>query len=160
MEIPEGRVEFVESNPWMPILDVRGHAEVLEYEIDLHASGPLSEGRLRLRSDPPLSQESIILLLTTGLVPGFHAGSGFGEAAVGQGGMLLLRTLLRQFDMRGVDTESLLNRLQVSAVPPPLPGGSAGLRARLRVTGGLSLMAEQDDLGFYNTGVTYRFRFR
>lgn len=160
MEIREGRIDFMESNPWMPILDVRGFAQALDYDIRLHAIGPLSEGNLTLRSDPPLSQEAIILLLTTGIAPGFHAGAGFGEAAVGQGGMLLLRTLLRQFDIQGVDTESLLNRLQVSAVPPQLPGDAAGLRARLQIWRGLSVMTEQDDLGFYNIGATYRFRFR
>lgn len=160
MDIREGRIDFVESNPWMPILDVRGFAEALDFDIRLHATGPLSEGQLTLRSDPPLSQEAIILLLTTGIAPGFHAGAGFGEAAVGQGSMLLLRTLLRQFDIRGVDTESLLNRLQVSAVPPKLPGDSSGLRARLQLWRGLSVMTEQDDLGFYNIGATYRFRFR
>ncbi|MEX1118336.1 MAG: translocation/assembly module TamB domain-containing protein, partial [Terrimicrobiaceae bacterium] len=160
MDIREGRIDFVESDPWMPILDVRGFAEALDYDIRLHAFGPLSQGNLTLRSDPPLSQEAIILLLTTGIAPGFHAGAGFGEAAVGQGGMLLLRTLLRQFDIQGLDTESLLNRLQVSAVPPKLPGDSAGLRARLQIWRGLSVMTEQDDLGFYNIGATYRFRFR
>jgi hypothetical protein len=160
MDIPDGLIRFDASNPWMPILDIRGFAEVLDYDIRLHATGPLSEGRLGLRSDPPLPQESIILLLTTGLAPGFHAGAGFGQAAAGQGGMLLLRTLLRQFDLRGIDTESLLNRLQVSAVPPALPGRSSGLRARLKLTESVSLMSEQDDLGFYNVGATYRFRFR
>jgi hypothetical protein len=144
----------------MPILDIRGFAEALDFDIRLHATGPLSEGQLTLRSDPPLSQEAIILLLTTGIAPGIHAGAGFGEAAVGQGGMLLLRTLLRQFDIRGLDTESLLNRLQVSAVPPKLPGESSRLRARLQIWRGLSVMTEQDELGFYNIGATYRFRFR
>ncbi len=158
MDIREGRIDFVETNPWMPILDVRGFAEALDYDIRLHATGPLSEGHITLRSDPPLSQEAIILLLTTGITPGFHAGAGFGEAAVGQGGMLSLRSLLRQFDVQGVD--SMLNRLQVSAEPPQLPGDSAGLRARLQIWRGLSVMTEQDDLGFYNIGATYRFRFR
>ena len=160
MEIRESRIDFAEANPWMPILDVRGFAEALDYDIRLHATGPLSEGNLTLRSDPPLSQEAIILLLTTGIAPRFHAGAGFGEAAVGQSGILLLRTLLRQFDIQGVDTESLLNRLQVSAVPPQLPTNAAGLRARLKIWRGPSVMTEQDDPGFENIGATYRFRFR
>ncbi|GAB4172044.1 MAG: hypothetical protein Fur0032_11460 [Terrimicrobiaceae bacterium] len=160
LDIASGTIRFEASDPWMPLLDIRGQADAMDYEVFLHATGPLSEKQLQLRSDPPLSQEEIILLLGTGLVPGARSGAGFGQAAAGQGGMLLLRTLLRQVDVRGVDTESLINRLQISNTPPQLPGERAGMVGRLRLWQGLSLMAEQDQEGFYRAGATYRFRFR
>lgn len=158
--IKEGRIDFVESDPWIPHLDVRGSSEILDYDIQAFAFGPLNEGRLILRSDPPLPQEAIILLLTTGFAPGFYSGAGFGEAAAGQGGMLLLRAFARQFEWRGVDVDSFLNRLQVTSVPPQTSGGRPTLRARFRVYDQFSLMSEQDELGFYNVGATYRFQFR
>lgn len=158
--IKEGHINFVESDPWIPLLDVRGSSEILDYDVQAYAFGPLNEGRLILRSDPPLPQEAIILLLTTGFAPGYYSGSGFGEAAAGQGGMLLLRAFARQFEWRGVDVDSFLNRLQVTSVPPQTSGGRPTLRARFRVYDQFSLMSEQDELGFYNVGATYRFQFR
>lgn len=160
LDIREGRLDFIADSPWMPQIDVRGEAQALDYEVQAYAFGPLNERRLILRSDPPLPQESIILLLTTGFAPGVYAGAGFGEAAAGQGGLLLLRAFARQLQPHGVDVDSLLNRLQVSSVPPQYQGGRATLRGRFDLWRGLALMSERDSFGFYNAGATYSFRFR
>lgn len=160
MDIANGRIDFIESDPWMPQLDVRATTETLDYDIQAFAFGPINERRLILRSDPPLPQEALILLLTAGLPPGAYAGAGFGEAAVGQGGLLLLRAFTRQFEHRGVDVDSLINRLQISSVPPEYQGGRATLRGRFRLWQGLSLMTERDSFGFYNAGATYTLRFK
>lgn len=160
LEIDEGEIHFFSSDPWMPHLNVRGHANSMDYEIQLFAFGPLSERNLVMRSEPPLSQESILLLLGAGLTPGEQSGAGFGEAAVGQGGLLLLRTFARQFEWKGVDTESLLNRIQITATPPFLPGGQSSLRGSFRLWDGFSFVTEHDDLGFYNVGASYQYRFQ
>jgi len=160
MDIPEGEIRFFANDPWMPYLEVRGTAEAQEYDIFLHAYGALRDRNLMLRSDPPLSQEALIVLLGTGFAPGYFSGAGFGEAAAGQGGLLLLRSLLRQFNIKGVDTEGVINRLQISSAPPRLPGDRSTLRGRLRVWRGLSVTTAQDEMGYWNMGVSYRFRFR
>lgn len=160
MNVDNGFIDFIESDPWMPQLDIRASAQALDYDVQALAFGPLNERHLILRSDPPLSQESLILLLTAGLPPGVFAGAGFGEAAVGQGGLLLLRAFVRQFDTQKVDLDSLVNRLQISSVPPELQGRRATLRGRFRLWQGLSLMSERDSFGFYNAGATYSLRFR
>ena len=87
-------------------------------------------------------------------------GAGFGEAAVGQGGLLMLRAFVRQFDSQKVDLDSLINRLEISSVPPEYQGGQATVRGRFRLWQGLSLMSERDSFGFDNAGATYRLRFR
>jgi len=160
MDVPEGHIYLRADNPRIPILDVRGHSQVLEYNIQAYAFGPLDEGNLVLRSDPPLQQESIILMLTTGLAPGALSGAGFGEAAVGQGGLLLLRAFVRQFESENVDLESLVNRLQVRAIPPIQQGDPATLRGEFRLFDQLSLISERDTYGFFNAGVTYTLRLR
>jgi len=160
MNIENGFIDFIESNPWMPQLDVRATAQALDYDVQVFAFGPLNERHLILRSDPPLPQEAIILLLTAGLPPGVYSGAGFGEAAVGQGGLLMLRAFVRQFDSQKVDLDSLINRLEISSVPPEYQGGQATVRGRFRLWQGLSLMSERDSLGFDNAGATYRLRFR
>jgi len=160
LRIQEGHMDFVESSPWVPQLDVRGTAQTQDYTIQAYAYGPLNDHRLILRADPPLPQESIVLLLTTGFAPGIYAGAGFGEAAVGQGGLLLLRAILRQFEPEGVDVDSFMNRLQVTATPPQTAGDGAGLRGRFELWRGIAAMSERDSYGYYNAGATYTFRFR
>lgn len=160
IDVPEGHVYLRADNPRVPILDVRGNSQVLEYNIQAYAFGPLDEGNLILRSDPPLQQESIILMLTTGLAPGAMSGAGFGEAAIGQGGLLLLRAFVRQFDSEKVDLESLVNRLQVRAIPPIQQGDPATMRGEFQLFDQLSLVSERDTYGFFNAGVTYRLRLR
>lgn len=160
MFIERGWISFDAATPWMPILDVRGNAEVLDYDVQLYAYGALSERNLILRSDPPLSQEQLVLLLTTGFAPGLYSGAGFGEAAIGQGSLLLLRTFVRQFEGSGVDLDSFINRLQITAQPPRNQFEQSTLRGRFRLWEGLSLMSERDGYGFYNAGATYTLRFR
>lgn len=160
MFINEGVVKFDASAPWMPQLDIRGAAEVLDYDVQIYAYGPLNERRIILRSDPPLSQEQLVLLLTTGFAPGVFSGAGFGEAAIGQGSLLLMRAFARQFETQGVDLDSFINRLQVTAQPPRDQTEQATLRARFRIWQGLSLMSSRDGYGFYNAGATYTLRFR
>ncbi len=160
MQIPQGEITFTPASPWVPMLDIHATAQALDYTVQAYAYGPLNEQHLILRSEPPLPQESIVLLLTTGFAPGAYAGAGFGEAAAGQGGLLVLRTLLRQIDAKGFDVESLVNRLQISAVPPVDPYDRAGIRGRFEIWRGLSVMSERDSYGYYNAGVTYQLRFR
>jgi len=66
MTIPDGRMDFFPDSPWVPVLDVRGLAWLPGYDVQAFAFGPLNERKLILRSEPPLSQESLVLLLDTG----------------------------------------------------------------------------------------------
>jgi hypothetical protein len=91
VKIPEGKIFLLQSAPRNPLLDIRGSSEILNYEIQFRIEGPLAEKNLILRSDPPLSREAILKLLLTGIAPGNDQGAGLGEAALGQGGLLLLK---------------------------------------------------------------------
>jgi len=160
VKIPEGLVNFLEDKPRSPEVDIRGFSQVLEYDIQLLMEGPLEEKNLILRSDPPLSQEQILLLLTAGIAPGTTSGIGMGQAIVGQGSLLVLKALLRNFEPDGVDLDSLLNRITVVTTPAPLPGLRSTLRGEFRVSENAAIYSERDGLGFLGGGVTYRIRFR
>jgi hypothetical protein len=160
LTIPEGYIYLREDNPRVPSLDIRGYARALDYDIRMAAFGPLDERNLLFRSDPPLPQDQLILLLTTGLAPGVRSGAGFGEAAIGQGGMLLARAFVRQFEPEGVDLDSILNRLNIRSIPPTFEGERAGLQGEFRINDSVSILTERDGLGYYNFGASYRIRFR
>ncbi|MFZ4775099.1 MAG: translocation/assembly module TamB domain-containing protein [Terrimicrobiaceae bacterium] len=161
MNIQEGRVDFLPDSPWIPLLDVRGTAKTPDFEIQAYAFGPLNEKKLILRSEPPLPQEALILLLTTGIATDGQAGGArLGEAAAGQGGLFLLRSFAKQLDLPGVDTDALLNRLQIQAVPPRSLGEQTTMRGRLRLFDNMDLVTERDGYGFFNAGASYTWRFR
>lgn len=77
MTIRDGRMDFFPDSPWVPILDVRGVARLPEHDVQAFAFGPLSERKLILRSEPPLPQESLVLLLDTGTAGASQTGGLF-----------------------------------------------------------------------------------
>ncbi len=158
--IPDGKIYFTRQNPFMPIMDVRARADVSGYNVQMYAYGPLTEQNLALRSDPPLSQENLIFLLTTGLTPAGMSGAGLGEAAAGQGGIILLRSIARQLEPLGVDLNDFVNRLSVRVVPPKDPSQTSSLTSELRLSDRFSLTTGRDGYGFYNAGVQYTIRLR
>jgi hypothetical protein len=159
MTIPDGHLDFVEGSPWMPRLNVRGTAQALDYEVQAYAFGPLDKRQLILRSDPPLPQDSLIQLLTTGMAPGVYAGTEAGETP-GPGGLAPLRAFGRKFNPQGVRTDSAMGGLQINPAPPAYPGGRATLRGRFELWRGLSLMNEVDGLGLSNGRATFSLRLR
>jgi hypothetical protein len=158
--IPAGKIYFTAQNPFMPIMDVRARADVSGYNVQMYAYGPLVDQNVALRSDPPLSQENLILLLTTGLTPAGMSGTGLGEAAAGQGGIILLRSIARQLEPLGIDLNDFVNRLSVRVIPPKDPSQSTSLVSDLRLTDRFSLTTGRDGYGFYNAGVRYTIRLR
>lgn len=62
-------------------LDVHGESQVRDYQIFMHAFGPMSDPQLTLTSTPPLSQPDIITLLSLGFTRR-DAGAGAGVSGV------------------------------------------------------------------------------
>ncbi|HET8542662.1 MAG TPA: translocation/assembly module TamB domain-containing protein [Anaeromyxobacter sp.] len=59
-------LDFTDRGKIEIALDVHGESQVRDYQIFLHAFGPLSDPQLTLTSAPPLSQPDIITLLSLG----------------------------------------------------------------------------------------------
>jgi hypothetical protein len=154
MTIPEGHIDFVEDSPRMPQLDVRGTAQALDYEVQAYAFGPLSERRLILRSDPPLPQDALIQLLTTGMAPSVFARTTSGETpgnlppASGPGG---------SSEKQDATMGAIASGPQLGNEPP---APRATLRGRFELWRGLSLMNENDIFGPSNGRAYFSLRLR
>ncbi|HEY6097989.1 MAG TPA: translocation/assembly module TamB domain-containing protein, partial [Anaeromyxobacter sp.] len=59
-------LEFTDRNKIAMALDVHGESRVRDYQIFMHAFGPLSDPQLTLTSTPALSQPDIVTLLSLG----------------------------------------------------------------------------------------------
>lgn len=158
--VPDGVISFTASNPFMPIMDVRGFADVAGIRVQAFAYGPLSNANFAMRSDPPLSQENLILLLTTGVAPVGMSGAGLGVVAAGQGSVLLLRSFARQLEPFGINLGGFVNRFGVSVLPPADTTQGTSVVADFRVTDQFSLTSGTDGFGFFNAGFRYTIRFR
>ena len=156
--IPDGHLEFVEGSPWIPQLNIHGTARALDYEVQAYAFGPLNERRLILRSEPPLPQESLIQLLTTGMTPGVYAETTFDVSPAS--GSLAAGASERKFLPRGSARASSRSALPFNVAPSAYPGGRATLHGRFELWRALSLIDESDDLALPNDRVTFRLRLR
>ena len=145
--IPDGRIDFFPNAPWVPFLDVRGTAKLPGYEVQAYAFGPLNARKLILRSEPPIAQEPLQLLLATGIAPN-PPGAGLETEP---GGLPLLRAYLQPFDIPGADP----NCLQVRAVPTEMLRRPASLHTKIL------LWDNNDHEGFqtHNTAPSYLWRF-
>jgi len=137
LNIESGHLDFFENSPWTPQVELHATARALDYDVQIYAFGPLNERRAVLRSDPPLSQESLSLLLATGLAPGIYAQK------------LPIAQTSKPLDPS-------FNALQPAA--PRLSSGQAILRERVRLWEGL--LNRRDDMNFSEGSVAYSFRFR
>jgi translocation and assembly module TamB len=64
--LSQALLAFTDRNKVELAMDVHGESQVREYQIFMHAFGPLADPQLTLTSAPPLSQPDIITLLSLG----------------------------------------------------------------------------------------------
>jgi translocation and assembly module TamB len=126
-------------------LDVHGQSQVRDYQIFMHAFGPLADPQVTLTSTPPLSQPDIITLLSLGFTRrDAGAGSGVESVATAAAAQALfsasgLDEQVRRFVPRGQMVRDLSVRITTewseasSQVEPRAEFESFLLRERLRL---------------------------
>lgn len=150
--IREGSVNFVPESPWVPQLDIKAEGRALDYQIEAYAFGPLNERRLILRSEPPLAEDALILLLTTGMPPNLSAVSTVSNSILQD---WVTGAFIRQ--LAPVATDAATTNSIASAPVTSAPTTSKG---RFELWRKLTLMGERGNLGGNAAGVTYQLRFQ
>jgi len=161
MNISEGRVDFLPDSPWIPLLDVRATARMADLEIQAYAFGPLNEKKLILRSEPALSQASLVLLLSgEGPAACLASGQGFVGAAADQGMLFPALSYPGKPCWPGVDAGAILGRLDAQAISPRPLGEQTTLPQKFLLMGRSVLIPEREDNGLFNSAATYTWQFR
>jgi translocation and assembly module TamB len=88
--ITEGVADFNQYESFLPNISVMAETRVLDTKVRLQAKGPLSQMDFRFASEPSLSQEQIITLLTLRSRNTGGTGNGGGETDAGKNQMFLL----------------------------------------------------------------------
>jgi hypothetical protein len=169
--VTSAAVRFADPRRIEPILDLTGRALIKQYDVSLRVSGRLNELVFRFSSVPPLKQQELLSLVTTGTTSA-TAGGAFGEV-----GQLLAEDILgvatggyapETFGVEKTEgNEQVFNvgkqvTEDVRVLYSQALSGAAKrvLRIEYQVIGPVLLSGEQDFQGGFGGDVLIRLRFR
>jgi len=157
---------FLEDDPFHPQLNLFGRASLQGFDVQVVVTGPYDQPKVLLSSTPPLQEQDIILLLTTGQPPANRLDR---RAAAGTAALYLARDFLTTFfGSDSVDAEeSLLDRLEINFGRDQTRNGAETLSGRLRLrdevwreNDSLYLEGGRDAFEDYFLGLEWLLRFR
>lgn len=154
VRIEDGLIRFLQADPHDPQLQIRGQAESLGYTVQMEVTGSAYDPLLRFTSNPPLAQDEIIMLMTTGMLP-----SGDDSGAVGQRIALFLGRGLAG-DLFGGTEESWTRNLIIKGGGRQSETGRDTYRIEYRLSEDFSVYGENDVFDEYNVGLRWRFYTR
>jgi translocation and assembly module TamB len=169
VSIENGLVQFTQSAPNRPMLNLVGTCRVLGYDITMLVEGAYDEPTITLNSSPPLSNEDLLMLVLSGTPPSSANQTIDKQARNLNVAVYIGRDLIdRWFSSdNGASAESILDRFEVEFGRDITQKGEESLEARFRLAEGvfrkkdtLYITGEKDVFDYYNTGVRIVFRFR
>ena len=163
--VRRGLVTFSEDAPFQPQVELEAESVIRQHTVIVRVDGPASKPRLELQSEPPLPQQEILSLLTTGSLTG-EIGSN-NSAMATRAGILVVKgwykkVFKKEFPLGSSDDggTSLMDRFEVDfgAIDPKT--GRNETTAQLRVTDRLFFIGDLELGGGFSGRVKYLFRFR
>lgn len=159
-----GLITFSQQAPFEPQIDIEAETVIQKYNIVARVSGPSSHTRLDLESEPPLSQQDILSLLTTGSTSG-EIGSNNSALATRAAVLVVKRWYKKLFkrDFPGSTDEggdSFRDRFQVDIGNVDPKTGRNEVSAQFRVTDNLFILGDLELGGGVAGRVKYVLRFR
>ena len=159
-----GLVTFSEDAPFEPRVELEAESKIRQYTIIIRVDGPAGKPRLDLESEPPLPQQEILSLLSTGSLSGEIGANN--TALATRAAVLVVKgwykkIFKKDFPLGGDDGgDSLMDRFEVDfgAVDPKT--GRNETTAQLRVTERLYFIGDLELGGGFSGRVKYLFRFR
>ncbi len=159
-----GLITFSQQAPFEPQIDIEAETVIQKYNIVARVSGPSSHTRLDLESEPPLSQQDILSLLTTGSTSG-EIGSNNSALATRAAVLVVKRWYKKLFkrDFPGSTDEggdSFRDRFQVDIGNVDPKTGRNEVSTQFRVTDNLFILGDLELGGGVAGRVKYVLRFR
>ena len=170
-------VRFDDPGRINPYLDLRARTRIRTYEVTMWLSGRADDLTIRLASEPPISQEDLLALVTVGATKTELGSSGGGTVFATEAAQLISKELLGgELNAPTVDIlefgkndagqseyrvgKRLNDRTLVTYSGSFAEGGKQKLRVEYQVLGPLLIAGEQAFDGGVGGDVILRFRFR
>lgn len=160
-ELERAIIELQGQEDVDPLVDIQATSEIQGYQVTVTLTGPLSEPRLVLRSDPPLPAGDVVSLITTGnLSTGVTTASTLAQSSLGTAASLLTETFVNPPIQRATGELFGLNRFEID----PIVSGLGGTQPTLRISAGrqfnrnLSVIYATNVTGEPNQTVTAEYR--
>lgn len=159
-----GLINFSRENPFQPTLEIESETVVRGYTIIARLDGPASAPRLDLTSEPPLPQQEIMSLLTTGSLAGELGENN--SALATRAGLIVLRDLYKRVFKRDLPVPSdeggdnFFQRFNVDLGAVDSRTGRQEVTAQFRVTDQVVIVGDVEMGGGISGRVQYLFRFR
>lgn len=151
LPVTRGVVTFSEENPHDPSLAVNASARVYGYDVAMQVEGSLNDPVITFSSNPPLTSEEILLMITAGEIPRREIGLTSGQK-VGKLAMFLGRDLLNRIS----GNEAAEERLIIRSGDDISTSGKATYYVEYKLTDRWSLVGEYDEYSAFNAGVKWR----
>jgi autotransporter translocation and assembly factor TamB len=167
--IENGVVQFTQSDPNRPVLNLVGTCRALGYDITMLVEGSYDEPTITLNSSPPLSNEDLLMLVLSGTPPSSANQTIDKQARNLNVAVYIGRDMIERWfsSDNGASTESILDRFEVEVGRNITQKGEESLETRFRLTKGvfrkndtIYIIGEKDVFDYYNAGVRIVFRFR
>ena len=170
-------VRFDDPGRINPYLDVRATTRIRTYEVTMWLSGRADDLTIRLASEPPMSQQDLLALVTVGATRAELDKSGGGSVFATEAAQLISKELLGgELNAPTVDIlefgksdagqsevrvgKRVNDRTLVTYTGSFAEGGKQKLRVEYQLFGPLLIAGEQDFSGSFGGDVILRFRFR
>ncbi len=159
-----GILTFSEDAPFEPRVEIEAESKIRQYTVIVRLDGPASKPRMDLESEPPLPQQEILSLLTTGSLSGEIGANNTAMAT--RAAVLVIKSWYKKIFKKDFPLNndeggaSLVDRFEVDfgAVDPKT--GRNETTAQLRVTDRLYFIGDLQMGGGFSGRVKYLFRFR
>jgi autotransporter translocation and assembly factor TamB len=159
LEVSRGSLTFSPDDSMNPTIDLQGTSVIRDYTVRVYVYGTLLSPEAIFTSEPPLAQEEIISLISTGAT---RQELSTGNVLAGRAAMLLVQQLYRKIVKKGEPTESntVFNRLDLDLGTVDPRTGQQQATVRFKIDDHLVLTGDVGVRGGFRGKLKYLIRFR
>ncbi len=160
LDVRQALITFVPEEPTRPRILVRADTRRHGVDVSLTATGPADAPELLLSSLPPLTQQELFVLISTGVLPDTLQRQGLAGRASAVGSYLAEEIINFYFGSESTEAgTSLADRIHVYSGREISRKGVESIVVDVDVWNGFALEGERDIYQDFNMGVLYRVRF-
>jgi hypothetical protein len=159
LDVTQGLLTFQPNDPMNPKISLQGTSVIRDYTVRVYVYGTLMSPEVLFTSEPPLAQEEIISLISTGAT---RQELSTGNVLAGRAAMLLIQQLYRKIAKKGEPTESntVFNRLDLDLGTVDPRTGQQQATVRFKIDDHFVLSGDVGVRGEFRGRLKYLIRFR